>query len=205
MMNARRARAVAFGSIGLGLIVGACSGDQIADNGLAGGGNTTAPGCGPGSGPGGNGAGGSRGASSSASFMTSAGPGSGGSGGEDTCAQDEAEATIINQPVDIIFVIDNSGSMSAEIEDVELQINQNFAAIINAADPPIDYRVVMVSEFGEYNDNAICIAAPLGGVPEDPNNLGHCLGPPAAPVNTANFFHHAPNVNNPGVSRHNAL
>jgi len=116
-----------------------------------------------------------------------------GAGGMDSCAQEEAEASLINRPVDIIFVIDNSGSMAGEIEEVEEQINANFATIINNANPPIDYRVVMVSDFGSYTNRDICIAAPLGGIPDNDMD-GHCDSIPSQPVNTANFFHHSASV-----------
>jgi len=63
-------------------------------------------------------------------------------------------------------VIDNSGSMTDEIVEVEEQINLNFAAIIDSAVPAIDYRVVMVSAFGDSGDQEICVGAPLGGIPD---------------------------------------
>lgn len=116
--------------------------------------------------------------------------GTGGGGGTEPCAQSSADATLVNKPVDIIFVIDNSGSMSAEIAEVERQINANFATIIDAAMPPVDYRVIMVSGFGSYVSRLICVAAPLGGIP-DMNMDGHCDMIPAAPVNTTKFFHHS--------------
>lgn len=122
-----------------------------------------------------------------------------GSGGEEPCTQQSAEATLVSRPVDIIFVIDNSGSMTDEIREVEEQINANFAAIIDAADPPIDYRVVMLSGFGSSGSQEVCIAAPLGGIP-DANQDGHCDSIPSAPVNGARFFHHSVNI-----SSHNAL
>ncbi len=120
-------------------------------------------------------------------------------GGGEPCAQDTSEATLVSQPVDIIFVIDNSGSMTEEIVEVEQQINANFAAIIDAAVPAIDYRVIMVSAFGDSNDQEICVAAPLGGIPDNDSD-GHCDSIPSAPVNTSKFFHHAASI-----SSHDAL
>jgi len=109
---------------------------------------------------------------------------------DDVCAQSSAAATLETVPVDIIFVIDNSGSMSEEIQEVERQINWNFASIIDSAVPAIDYRVVMLSRFGHYSSRNICVAEPLGGIP-DTNNDGHCDTVPAAPVNTEKFYHHS--------------
>ncbi len=125
--------------------------------------------------------------------------GGGGAGGDDSCVQDSSDATLVNQPVDIVFVIDNSGSMTAEIIEVEEQINSNFAAIIDGATPAIDYRVIMVSSFGDSGNQEICVAAPLGGIP-DTDADGHCDSIPGAPVNTAKFFHHDANI-----SSHDAL
>jgi hypothetical protein len=129
-------------------------------------------------------------------FITGTG---GASGGGEPCAQDSSEATLINQPVDIIFVIDNSGSMSAEIEEVEQQINANFAAIIDSATPAIDYRVIMVAAFGDSGNQQICVAEPLGGIPDNDGD-GHCDNIPNQPVNTAKFFHHSVDI-----SSHDAL
>ena len=98
---------------------------------------------------------------------------------------------IVSKPVDIIFVIDNSGSMTDEIVEVEAQINKTFAAIIDAAVPAIDYRVIMLSRHGNAaSGQNICVSAPLSGIP-DANNDGHCDSIPAQPVNSAKFFHHS--------------
>lgn len=164
----------------------ACS-DDAADGG-SGGAGANASGSGANSGTGTS--------TSSENGSTSSGFGNGGSSstGVEPCAQQEAEATLVSKPVDIIFVIDNSGSMSGEIFEVEKQITQNFAGIIDAAVPAIDYRVVMVSRHGNYaSGQSICIAEPLSGIP-DANNDGHCDSIPAQPVNTAKFFHHSVEV-----------
>ena len=74
------------------------------------------------------------------------------------CASVKAEATLGKKPVDIIFVIDNSGSMSDEIPAVQNNINKNFADIIGKSS--LDYRVIMVTRHGKYNgtSRAICVA-----------------------------------------------
>jgi hypothetical protein len=66
------------------------------------------------------------------------------------------------RPVDIIFVIDNSGSMSEEIAAVRRNIDHDFAAIIDESDLQIDYRVLMLSQFGETG-TGVCIDPPLAG------------------------------------------
>ena len=130
---------------------------------------------------------------------TFSGPGTGGGGGDDSCASMSQEATLQSRPVDIIVAIDNSGSMSGEIEEVEVQMTRNFAGILDAAVPAIDYRVIMVSDYGDYNARDICIAAPLGA-PPDADMDGHCDTIPPMPTDTANFFHHSTSV-----SSHDAL
>ena len=62
------------------------------------------------------------------------------------CVQKSLESTQVTRPVDIIFVVDNSISMVEEIREVEQQINQNFANIIEESG--IDYRVLMLSGYG---------------------------------------------------------
>jgi hypothetical protein len=64
------------------------------------------------------------------------------------------------RPVDIIFVIDNSGSMTEEIAAVRRNIDHDFASIIE--DSGVDYRVIMLSLFGE-GGTEVCIDPPLAG------------------------------------------
>lgn len=87
------------------------------------------------------------------------GQGTGGLDQDAACVATSAEATLQKKPVDIIFIIDNSGSMGDNIEAVQNNINDNFAAIIGAS--MIDYRVIMVSEHGSVGAESICIKAPL--------------------------------------------
>lgn len=65
-------------------------------------------------------------------------------------------------PVDIIIVIDNSGSMSTEIKGVQDNINKNFAAILENSG--LDYRVILVAAYGKYTSQRVCIEAPLSGI-----------------------------------------
>lgn len=133
---------------------------------------------------GGDGTSGSSGASSGFSSGASGGT-SGTSGGGKECAAQEAAASLTKGPVDVVFVIDNSGSMSGEIAEVEKQINDNFSTIIDAA--KIDYRVIMVTQYGQNSAQDVCIKAPLSGATT-------CTPPAAQPVDTAKFFHHAVQV-----------
>jgi hypothetical protein len=123
----------------------------------------------------------------------------GGAGGglddNTACAKQEAEATLTYAPVDIIFVIDNSGSMTESIGGVQDNINANFAKIIEASG--VDYRVIMLTRHGKYTaGQSVCIEAPLSGIPK-----GACAAPPAKPVNNApKFFHYSQEI-----SSHDAL
>ncbi|MEZ4460263.1 MAG: hypothetical protein R3E66_11160 [bacterium] len=98
------------------------------------------------------------------------------------CVEDAYSADLRTRPVDVIFVLDNSGSMREEIESVERNINQNFAAIMDQAG--LDYRVVMLSKHGEGTpfDSDICVSAPLSNSTCDPV--------PAQPANSERFFHY---------------
>ena len=77
------------------------------------------------------------------------------------CVMQSIEATPgERRPVDIIFVVDNSGSMSEEIAAVRRNIDHEFASIIDESD--VDYRVIMLSQFGE-DGTGVCIDPPLAG------------------------------------------
>ncbi len=100
------------------------------------------------------------------------------------CGTQAHEATLEVLPVDIIIAIDNSGSMGAEIKGVQDNININFANIIEQSG--LDYRVIMLSEHGDYNGpESICVEAPLSGIPE-----GGCANPPSKPVHNPGKFYH---------------
>ncbi|HEY8378181.1 MAG TPA: hypothetical protein VIK91_16915, partial [Nannocystis sp.] len=99
------------------------------------------------------------------------------------CGTQKATPVLVPRPVDIIIVIDNSGSMAAEIKGVQDNINENFAQIIEASG--LDYRVILVSRYGRYTSTQVCIEGPLGGIPK-----GGCDNPPNQPVNNPGKFYH---------------
>jgi hypothetical protein len=127
----------------------------------------------------------SSGAGGSSSAATGSGgidisSGSGATGGvnpDDACAVDSAEPELVTLPVDIIMVLDNSGSMEDELESVEQNINVNFADILTQSG--VDYRLILISrhrvqdrcEDGDGCEEAstsICVSAPLSALPSCP-------------------------------------
>jgi hypothetical protein len=109
-------------------------------------------------------------------------PGDGGDGdgdpGNDPDAEEDPEpcasvseaADFAAVPADIIFIVDNSGSMDEETQFVQAQMN-GFAAQIEMSG--VDHHVVLISSYPNEEDNGICIDPPLGSgsCPNDDNNL----------------------------------
>ncbi len=90
----------------------------------------------------------------------------------------------MKKPVDVIVLIDNSGSMTEEIVGVQKNINTNFATILDGSG--LDYRVILISRHGKASSGqSVCIEAPLSGIP-----AGGCTTPPAKPVNNPSKFYH---------------
>lgn len=115
-----------------------------------------------------------------------------GTNDRDACAVVNVEASPVKRPIDIIISVDNSGSMSGEISAVQSRINQDFSAIIAAAD--VDYRVIMVSRYGKVgsavgsSDHPICIRSPLGGHNcSNPNKQKLANNPPI-------FYHYSADI-----------
>lgn len=75
------------------------------------------------------------------------------------CAATSVAADFVTRPSDIIWVVDQSGSMDQETAHVQEKIN-DFAAIIDGS--AIDYRVVMIAD-PNAKKNGICVPPPLAG------------------------------------------
>lgn len=159
----------------------------------AGGGSNTTGGSGATDSTSAGGSGGTGGTSSSSTtsdtFLFDAGAGDGAIDPDAACAAESASATLTKKPVDIIVVIDNSGSMGAEIAGVQDNVNQNFASIIEQSG--LDYRVIMLARHGKASSSqSVCVEAPLSGIP-----AGGCATPPAQPVNNPpKFFHYSTEI-----------
>jgi hypothetical protein len=117
------------------------------------------------------------------------GTASGGSAGVEACATETAQATLTSEPIDILLVLDNSGSMQEEMQAIEENITASFAEILNAAG--VDYRVILLSRHrvgqrGPFDDDdyeqantSICVTQPLSGLAACPAEL---------PVFTERFY-----------------
>ncbi|MEM9454371.1 MAG: hypothetical protein AAGF11_09340 [Myxococcota bacterium] len=75
------------------------------------------------------------------------------------CATLSEQAEVIPTPADIIFVVDNSGSMTFEASQVQARMNDFSDQIIASG---VDARVILVSSYPD-DGNGICIDPPLGG------------------------------------------
>ena len=73
------------------------------------------------------------------------------------CVADVTETVV--PPVDIVFVVDTSGSMSTEIAAVQANINAFSARV---AQTGLDYRVIMIGQKGTAGIT-VCVPPPLGG------------------------------------------
>jgi hypothetical protein len=77
---------------------------------------------------------------------------------DEECASYSEAAQNELQPADIIFIVDNSGSMGDEADAVQANINTFSQEIIDSG---VDARVVLISSYPN-DGNGICVAPPLG-------------------------------------------
>jgi hypothetical protein len=108
-----------------------------------------------------------------------------------TCATYQEAAELVKQPVDIIVLLDNSGSMEDEAASVEANINVNFASVL--ANSAVDYRVILISRHrtGARDSSgpastSVCVQAPLSG-------LENCDDAPE-PVFSDRFFQYSTKI-----------
>jgi hypothetical protein len=87
----------------------------------------------------------------------------------ESCVIFPGKSEVVRVPVDIILLLDNSGSMEDELEAVEANINVNFATILNESQ--VDYRVILISRHrqeprdeSEEASTSICVSSPLSGL-----------------------------------------
>jgi hypothetical protein len=100
---------------------------------------------------------------------------------------EEQTVSVQVRPLDVVLIVDNSGSMGEEIAAVQTNINESLAAQIEATG--IDYRVIVLSLHGaidlsaEAEVRSICVTSPLSGT--------DCNPVPEAPAITERFFHYS--------------
>jgi hypothetical protein len=115
-----------------------------------------------------------------------------GFGGSDSavpCVDSTATKVTSSRPVDIIFVIDDSGSMTEELAGISKSINEHFADVMDKAG--LDYRVIMIVLHGQPDSlyhNQLCIEAPLSKIPK-----GGCakIGDNPPGINPGKFYHYS--------------
>ncbi|MCX4243354.1 hypothetical protein [Paraliomyxa miuraensis] len=79
--------------------------------------------------------------------------------GDDECAAVTVEGELVPAPADVVFVVDNSGSMGFEAMQIQAEMNGFSGQIIASG---IDVHVVLISSYPGVG-NGICIPPPLGG------------------------------------------
>lgn len=72
----------------------------------------------------------------------------------------------MREPVDIILVVDNSGSMRQELQSVENNINANFGSILT--DSGVDYRLIAISRHRDDDNTSLCVTQPLSSLASCP-------------------------------------
>ncbi len=110
---------------------------------------------GGGSGAGGLGQGGGSGGQPSVGGSSNGGSSNGGAGGECVGVNAAADAG-----VDIVWVVDNSGSMGDEVAKIRTNLNNSFLSIIEASN--LSWNLMMVTERGTGGE-AICVDSPPAG------------------------------------------
>ncbi len=102
----------------------------------------------------------------------------------DACVSEAARAALVRDAVDIMLVVDNSGSMSDELAALERSLNDDFAAVL--AGGGTDYRLILVSNHRATEgglQRAMCVEAPLSATPD-------CSRAPR-PTFTEHFFQYS--------------
>ncbi|AKS41548.1 hypothetical protein [Wenzhouxiangella marina] len=92
--------------------------------------------------------------------------------------QERGSSTGVPPTVDLIIVVDNSASMTDEIESLQNGLYDHLVGPLLAAD--VGIQVIMVARHGDLPSESVCIEAPLSSIPS-----GGCATPPPQPGNTA--------------------
>ena len=91
---------------------------------------------------------------------------------------------VSQRALDIVVVVDNSGSMGPKISSLEDELYDHLVAL-QIADG-VDTRVIVVSKHGDNASESVCFESPLSSVPGD-----GCSTPPLQPGITDIFKHYS--------------
>ena len=119
--------------------------------------------------------------------------GSGGDAQQETCINSLVTDVTSTRPVDVIFVIDDSGSMTEELDAISKNINKHFAGVMDGAG--LDYRVIIIVKHGpksSIGNLTVCIEAPLSTIPVNECNKLSASDPPGN--NPGKFYHYSYDV-----------
>jgi len=89
------------------------------------------------------------------------------------CAVERLPLREVQRPIDIILILDNSVSMSRELDAIERSINRNFASVLD--ERGADFRVILFSRhrtserrLTDDAETAVCITQPLSSLESCP-------------------------------------
>jgi len=108
------------------------------------------------------------------------------------CDGGTGAVSLDEKPVDIILAIDNSASMSLQIDAIERRINGAVERVLG--ETLLDYRLILISRYGDgdvavgESEHPACVGAPLGG--------DDCSDPSHHPLTQIGprFFHYSADV-----------
>ncbi len=192
-----------FGSVlsALAVVVACSASDNGAGSGGSGGLTTGGSTSGGAAGAGGSAAN----AGSGGGIVIDGGGGSAGLASDAACSQISQKAENKLQPADIIFALDNSGSMDEEAKFVQTHMNTFSSGIFGSN---VDAHVVVLSAASNQS-NGVCIAPPLGsgqcpGDDKPPNylHLKQSVGSTDALIQFINQFPNYSSMLRTGASKH---
>lgn len=109
----------------------------------------------------------------------------------EACAVERADTVQFKEPVDIIVVVDNSASMEEELSSMELNVNQNFAAILEESQ--LDYRMIVLTLHRRFPRTGFGQSATMLCVTEPLSSLDDCTAAPE-PVFSDHFFQYSTRI-----------
>ncbi len=109
----------------------------------------------------------------------------------EACALERADTVQFKEPVDIIVVVDNSASMEQELSSMELNINQNFASILEESQ--LDYRMIVLTLHRRFPRTGYGQSATMLCVTEPLSSVEDCTAAPE-PAFSDHFFQYSTRI-----------